>query len=108
MPLISLVSVGDDLGLAYWPANLPTRVTGMRSPWMRTSDICKRILSLLAMGVDEHSASISAQSPPWRMNLFPCWASAISSRSFSISPEVTSGGSWASRSRAWESSERSG
>src|SRR5687768_7582802 len=45
------------------------------------------------MTSDVQSASVSAQSPPWRRKRFPACASATTAFSFSTSHDVTSGGS---------------
>ena len=82
-----------DRGLAYWPANLPTRTTGFRVPRISTRLIWRSILSLLVIASGVQSLSVSAQSPPWRMKRLPWAASARSDLSRSISHEVTSGGS---------------
>ena len=75
--LPSRVSVSAERGLAYCPANLPTRVTGRCEPCTSTSDICSRIFSLLVITSGRQSSSVSAQSPPQSTNRLPssAWAS---------------------------------
>src|SRR5580704_3411419 len=82
-------------------------MTGLCPSWIMTSESCKRIFSLFAMTGDRQSRSVSAQSPPWTRNLFPCCASAKRLFRRAISQDVTSGGSWQRRAHALSSAEGS-
>ena len=86
------VSVSADRGLAYCPANRPTRMIGFFKPCSSTRLICNRIFRRLAMLSDSQSAKLSAQSPPWSRNSSPRCARASRARKASTSQETTSGG----------------
>jgi hypothetical protein len=87
------VSVSVDRGLAYCPANRPTRMTRFLPLWVSTSPICSSIFSLYAIEPDSQSAKLSEQSPPCSRNRSPRVASASCCFRVSISQLVTSGGS---------------
>ena len=85
-------SKGDDLGLEYWPANLPILTTGKADPKVRTTAICNNTLKLSLILLALCSANDSAQSPPCNKKALPSATSAILFLNLLASSAKTKGG----------------
>ena len=59
----AIVSVGEERGLANWPAMRPSLTTGSIEPYVSTAAIWRMIFSFSRMLTAEKSWNDSAQSP---------------------------------------------
>src|SRR5215471_8011941 len=97
----SRFSVGEERGLANWPAMRPTCTTGDAAAYVRTTAICrntrKKSRMLLAVWlIARCSVKLSAQSPPCRRNASPDATRPSACLRFLASPAKISGGKVAS------------
>ena len=86
------VSVGDERGLANWPAIRPTFTTGTPSEYVRTTAIWRMTRSFSRMLTAEKSSKLSAQSPAWSRKAFPAATRPSEACRARASPANTSGG----------------
>src|SRR5690348_403031 len=104
-------SVGEERGLANWPAMRPTLTTGEEPAKVSTTAIWRKTRKKSRILLAPCSAKLSAQSPPWSRKASPAATRASAFFRLRASPANTSGGklaSWASTSANALASGKSG
>src|SRR5579872_5020218 len=92
----SRFSVGDERGLANWPATRPTLMTGEEPAKVSTTAIWRNTRKKSRMLLAPCSAKLSAQSPPCNRKASPAVTLANAFFRLRASPAKTSGGNVAS------------
>src|SRR5438270_34751 len=102
------VSVGEERGLANWPAMRPSFTTGTPEPYVNTTAICRMTFSLSLIESAEKPSKDSAQSPACSRKARPSATSPNAAVNRRASPANTSGGRAARRLRTSSTRPSSG